>query len=66
MNFLSSESADRESDSNTRLPPEPSAARLINAEGIRGWTVFFRDGPTVSEDILAERGSQEQSDREPL
>lgn len=66
MSILSSEGADRESASNTRLPPEPSAARHVNAEDMRGWTDFFRDGPTVSEDVLAERGSQEQSEREPL
>ncbi|MEB3258390.1 MAG: hypothetical protein VKN83_08750 [Cyanobacteriota bacterium] len=66
MSVLSSQGADRESDSNTRWPPEPSAARHVNAEDIRGWTDFFRDGPTVSEDVLVERGSQEQSEREPL
>ncbi len=66
MSILSSEGADRESDSNTRLPPEPSAARHVNAADIQGWIDFFRDCPTVSEDVLSERGSQEQSEREPL
>lgn len=66
MRVLSSEGADRQSDSNTRLPPEPCAARHVNAADNRGWTDFFRDGPTVSEDVLAERGSQEQSERETL
>lgn len=66
MSVLSSEGADFESDSNTRLPPEPSAARHVNAADMRGWTDFFRDGPTVSEDVLSKRGSQEQSEREPL
>lgn len=37
--------------------------RLIAPVG-RSWDSFFRDGPPVSDDVLAERGSQEQADRE--
>ncbi len=37
--------------------------RIIAPLG-RSWDSFFLDGPTVSDDFLAERGSQEQVDRE--
>ena len=30
------------------------------------WDNFFLNGPGVSDDFMNERGSQEQSDREPL
>ena len=36
--------------------------RIIAPPG-RSWDSFFLDGPTLSDDFLAERGSQEQSDR---
>jgi antitoxin VapB len=30
------------------------------------WDSFFTDGPTVSDDFMAERASQQQPDREPF
>ena len=37
--------------------------RIIAPAG-RGWDSFFLDGPSVSDDFLQERASQEQADRE--
>lgn len=37
--------------------------RVIAPVG-RGWDSFFLDGPGVSDDFLAERADQEQSERE--
>lgn len=37
--------------------------RIITPLG-RSWDSFFRGGPTVSGDFLAERASQEQGERE--
>jgi antitoxin VapB len=39
--------------------------RIIAPLG-QSWDSFFLGGPTVSEDFLAERASQEQSERESL
>ena len=37
--------------------------RIIAPVG-RSWDSFFLDGPTVSDDFLVDRGSQEQSERD--
>jgi antitoxin VapB len=37
--------------------------RIIAPVG-RSWDSFFLDGPTASDDFLADRGSQEQAERE--
>ena len=37
--------------------------RIIAPRG-HSWNSFFLDGPTVSDDFLADRGSQEQPERE--
>ena len=37
--------------------------RIIAPVG-RSWDSFFLDGPTVSDDYLVDRGSQEQSERD--
>jgi len=37
--------------------------RIIAPVG-RSWDSFFLDGPTVSDDFLAERESQEQAERD--
>jgi len=37
--------------------------RIIAPLG-RSWDSFFLDGPLASDDFLAERGSQEQADRD--
>ena len=37
--------------------------RMIAPAG-RSWDSFFLDGPSVSDDFLAERASQEQADRD--
>jgi antitoxin VapB len=37
--------------------------RIIAPVG-RSWDSFFLDGPTVSDDFLADRESQEQAERE--
>ncbi|MBM5810125.1 MAG: antitoxin [Cyanobacteria bacterium M_surface_9_m1_291] len=39
--------------------------RIIAPVG-RSWDSFFIDGPTVSDDFLVERSSQEQTERERL
>ena len=39
--------------------------RIIAPVG-RSWDSFFLDGPTVSDDFLSERASQEQAERERL
>jgi antitoxin VapB len=39
--------------------------RIISPVG-QTWDSFFLDGPSVSEDFISMRASQEQSDREPL
>jgi antitoxin VapB len=37
--------------------------RIIGPVG-RSWDSFFFDGPTASDDFLADRTSQEQADRQ--
>jgi antitoxin VapB len=39
--------------------------RIIAPVG-RSWDSFFMNGPAVSDDVLAERASQEQSERDSL
>lgn len=39
--------------------------RIISPAG-QGWNSFFIDGPVASEDFIAERASQTQTDRERL
>lgn len=39
--------------------------RIIAPVG-QTWDSFFTDGPTVSEDFMSERASQQQADRESL
>jgi antitoxin VapB len=39
--------------------------RIISPVG-QSWDSFFLDGPSVSEDFISNRASQDQTDREPL
>ncbi len=39
--------------------------RIITPVG-QSWDSFFLDGPTVSDDFMAERATQQQSERESL
>ena len=43
----------------------PGEERVISPEG-RSWDQFFKSGPAVSGDFLAERASQTQAERDDL
>jgi len=43
----------------------PGQERIISPEG-HSWDQFFKAGPAVSEDFLAERASQTQVERDDL
>ena len=47
-------------------PRHPTAGQNAEANATLDWESFFHDGPGLSDDVLAERASQEQADREPF
>jgi len=69
--FLSNRSQAVRIPANLRLPDSVKEVevracgqeRIIAPVG-RSWDSFFLDGPTVSDDYLVDRGSQEQSERD--
>ena len=69
--FLSNRSQAVRIPANLRLPDSVKEVevracgqeRIIAPVG-RSWDSFFLDGPTVSDDFLVDRGSQEQSERD--
>ena len=71
--FLSNRSQAVRIPAPLRLPDSVTAVevracgqeRIIAPVG-SSWDSFFRDGPTSSDDLLAERPSQGQSERESL
>jgi hypothetical protein len=66
MNTTAGDPIDSESDSTSGSPRHTSAGQDTQANAVLCWESFFHHGPYLSDDVLAERASQEQADRDPF
>ena len=64
MRMTANEPMDSEGESKSGSPRHPTAGQDTEANAALCWDSFFRVGPCGSDDVLAERASQEQADRE--
>ena len=66
MRSTASQSMASEDDLTSGSPRHLTAGQDTQANAVPCWDSCFYDGPRVSDDVLAERATQQQAEREPF